>query len=72
VAGAFATHAVISGSLGPWIPRLKTDAGLDPAGLGIALTGYAVGLLVGTRPAGPTAPCCPTQQQRRPFEDILR
>jgi predicted MFS family arabinose efflux permease len=54
VAGAFATHAVISGSLGPWIPRLKTDAGLDPAGLGIALTGYAVGLLVGTRLAAPS------------------
>jgi MFS family permease len=54
VAGAFAAHAVISGSLGPWIPRLKADAGLEPAGLGIALAGYAVGLLVGTRLAGPS------------------
>jgi MFS family permease len=52
VTAAFATHAILSGSLGPWIPRLKSQAGLDPAGLGVALTGYAVGLLLGTRVAG--------------------
>jgi MFS family permease len=53
VTTAFATHAVLSGLLGPWVPRLKAQAGLDPAGLGIALTGFAAGLLVGTRLAGP-------------------
>jgi predicted MFS family arabinose efflux permease len=53
VAATFSAHAVGAGTLGPWIPRLKRDNGLDPAGLGIALTGFAVGLLVGTRLAGP-------------------
>jgi hypothetical protein len=52
VTAAFATHALLSGSLGPWIPRLKAQAALDPAGLGVALTGYAAGLLLGTRVAG--------------------
>src|ERR687892_1266408 len=52
VTAAFATHALLSGSLGPWIPRLKAQTGLDPAGLGVALTGYAAGLLLGTRVAG--------------------
>ncbi|HZB79208.1 MAG TPA: MFS transporter [Actinomycetota bacterium] len=52
VTAAFATHAILSGSLGPWIPRLKSQAELDPAGLGVALTGYAAGLLLGTRVAG--------------------
>jgi predicted MFS family arabinose efflux permease len=52
VTAAFATHAILSGSLGPWIPRLKSQAELDPSGLGVALTGYAAGLLLGTRVAG--------------------
>lgn len=53
VTAAFAAHAVLSGLLGPWIPRLKEGAGIDAGGLGIALTGFAVGLLAGTRTAGP-------------------
>jgi MFS family permease len=53
VTSAFAAHAVVAGLLGPWVPQLKRQAGLDPGGLGIALTGYAVGLLSGTRLAGP-------------------
>lgn len=53
VTATFATHAVMSGSLGPWIPRLKRDNGLDPAGLSLPLTGYAVGFVLGTRLAGP-------------------
>jgi fucose permease len=54
VTAAFAAHAVLSGLLGPWIPRIKAQAGLDASGLGIALTGFAVGLLAGTRVADPT------------------
>ena len=53
VTTAFAAHAVLSGLLGPWIPQIKARAGLDASGLGIALTGFAVGLLVGTRVADP-------------------
>jgi MFS family permease len=53
VTSAFAAHAVLAGLLGPWVPQLKGQAGLDAGGLGIALTGYAVGLLAGTRLAGP-------------------
>jgi MFS family permease len=53
VTTAFAAHAVLSGLLGPWIPRIKAEAGLDASGLGIALTGFAVGLLAGTRVADP-------------------
>lgn len=53
VAATFATHAVVAGTIGPWIPRLKANSGLDAAGLGLALTGYAVGLVAGTRLAGP-------------------
>jgi predicted MFS family arabinose efflux permease len=52
VTAAFAAHAVLSGLLGPWIPSLKDRTGLDAGGLGIALTGFALGLLVGTRAAG--------------------
>ncbi len=54
VTAAFAAHAVLSGLLGPWVPHLKERTGIDAGGLGIALTGFAVGLLVGTRAAGPT------------------
>ena len=53
VTAAFAAHAVLSGLLGPWIPHIKSQAGLDASELGIALTGFAVGLLTGTRVADP-------------------
>jgi fucose permease len=53
VTTTFAVHAVVAGSLGPWIPRLKARSDLDAAGLGLALTGFAAGLVVGTRLAGP-------------------
>ncbi len=53
VTAAFAAHAVLSGLLGPWIPEIKERTGLDASGLGIALTGFAIGLLLGTRLAGP-------------------
>ena len=53
VTAAFAAHAMLSGLLGPWIPHIKDQAGLDASGLGIALTGFAVGLLTGTRVADP-------------------
>jgi MFS family permease len=53
VSTAFAAHAVLSGLLGPWIPTIKAQAGLDASGLGIALTGFAAGLLAGTRVADP-------------------
>src|SRR5688500_3966581 len=53
VTAAFAAHAVRSGLCGPWDPRVKAQAGLDASGLGIALTGFAMGLLVGTRVADP-------------------
>jgi fucose permease len=53
VTATFAAHALVAGSVGPWIPRLKADSNLDAAGLGLALTGYAVGLVLGTRVAGP-------------------
>jgi fucose permease len=53
VTASFASHAVIAGTLGPWIPQLKQRTDLDDGGLGLALTGYAVGLVAGTRIAGP-------------------
>jgi fucose permease len=53
VTTTFSAHAVAAGTLGPWIPTLKADAGLDDAGLGLALTGFALGLVAGTRLAGP-------------------
>ena len=53
VTAAFASHAMLSGLLGPWIPQLMDRNGLDASGLGIALAGLAVGLLVGTRLADP-------------------
>lgn len=53
VTATFAAHAVVAGSLGPWIPQLKADSNLDAAGLGLALSGFAVGLVAGTRLAGP-------------------
>jgi len=53
VATTFAAHAVVSSSFCPWIPHLKADNGLDAGGLGIPLTGLAVGLVLGTALAGP-------------------
>jgi MFS family permease len=53
VAAAFSSHAVIAGLLGPWMPDLKDRTGIDDGGLGLALAGYAAGLFVGTRFAGP-------------------
>jgi fucose permease len=50
---SFACHAVVAGTLGPWVPQLKQRTGLDDGGLGLALTGYALGLVAGTRIAGP-------------------
>jgi predicted MFS family arabinose efflux permease len=54
VTAAFAAHALLSGLVGPWIPRLQARSGIDPAGLGVALSCFAVGLLLGTRLSGPT------------------
>jgi predicted MFS family arabinose efflux permease len=51
---AFAAHAILSGLVGPWIPRLQARSGIDRGGLGVALSCFAVGLLLGTRLAGPT------------------
>jgi fucose permease len=51
----FAAHAVVAGTVGPWVPRLRSKAGLDSGELGIALAGFAVGLVAGTRLAGPIA-----------------
>jgi MFS family permease len=53
VTAAFASHAVVAGLLGPWMPELKDRTGIDASGLGFALAGYAAGLFVGTRLAGP-------------------
>lgn len=53
VAATFATHAATWGTIGPWIPHLKARSGLDAAGLGLVLTASAVGLILGTRLAGP-------------------
>jgi MFS family permease len=49
VAATFGAHAFIAGTLGPWIPTLKRDNGLDAGALGVGLAGYAGGLVVGTR-----------------------
>jgi MFS family permease len=52
VASTFAIHGFVSGSWAPRIPALKGDLGLDDGDLGIALSGLAVGLFLGTRLAG--------------------
>jgi MFS family permease len=52
VASTFVVHAFVSGSWAPRIPALKDDLGLDNGELGVALTGFAVGLFLGTRVAG--------------------
>jgi len=53
VGATFAAHAFVAGTLGPWIPTIKADNRLDAGGLGIALAGYAIGLVIGTRLANP-------------------
>jgi predicted MFS family arabinose efflux permease len=53
VAATFSAHAVVAGTVGPWIPSLKARSGLDAGALGLALGAYAGGLVAGTRLAGP-------------------
>jgi MFS family permease len=52
VTATFAVHAFVSGTWAPRIPTIKSNLGLDAGDLGIALTAFAVGLLVGTRIVG--------------------
>jgi MFS family permease len=42
-------HAAIAGTLAPRIPAIKADLELGDGALGVALTGFAAGLFVGTR-----------------------
>jgi MFS family permease len=53
ISWAFAIHACVMGSLGPRLPSIKDRTGVDEGDLGLALTGFALGLFVGTRLAGP-------------------
>ncbi len=53
VAATFGSHAVVAGTVGPWVPALKANADLGAGALGIALFGFALGLVSGTRLAGP-------------------
>ena len=52
VSSTFLIHAFVSGSWAPRIPTIKASLHLNSGQLGIALTGLAVGLIVGTRIAG--------------------
>jgi MFS family permease len=45
----FLVHAGISGVLAPRIPAIKSNLGLGDGELGVALTGFAAGLFLGTR-----------------------
>jgi MFS family permease len=49
VIAAFAAHAIISVSWAPRIPAIKAHIGLSDGQLGIALTGFACGTLLGTQ-----------------------
>jgi MFS family permease len=51
VASVFLVHSAVSGTLAPRIPAIKSHLDLDDGRLGVALTGFAVGLFVGTRVA---------------------
>ncbi|MFB3739144.1 MAG: MFS transporter [Candidatus Velamenicoccus archaeovorus] len=51
VRATFAAHAAVAGTMGPWIPTLKSRSALDAGGLGLALAAHAAGLVVGTRVA---------------------
>jgi predicted MFS family arabinose efflux permease len=50
-ASAFVAHAVAAGTLGARLPAIKDRVGLTDGELGVALTGYALGLFLGTRVA---------------------
>lgn len=49
VGATFFIHGFVSGSWATRIPAIKAELGLDDGELGIALTGLAAGLFVGTR-----------------------
>lgn len=49
VVASFVLHAVVAGTLGPRLPAIKSQAGISSSELGIALTGFAVGLFLGAR-----------------------
>lgn len=49
VAAAFGLHAVLVGTLAPRLPAIKADTGATDGDLGLAFTGLALGLVVGTR-----------------------
>ena len=53
VAGAFALHAAVAGTLGPRLPAVKEQVGITDGELGVALAVFAVGLFVGTRIVSP-------------------
>jgi MFS family permease len=50
---AFAAHAAVTGTWGPRVVALRDNANLTDRSIGLALTALAIGLLVGTRLAGP-------------------
>jgi MFS family permease len=52
VTATFGVHAFVSGTWAPRIPAIKSNLDLDAGDLGIALTAFALGLLVGTRVVG--------------------
>jgi MFS family permease len=52
IVAAFATHALVTMSIGARMPALRDQAGLDEASLGLALGAYALSLLTGTRLGG--------------------
>lgn len=49
IATTFAAHAIVSVSWAPRIPAIKAHIGLSDGQLGIALTGFACGTLLGTQ-----------------------
>src|SRR5919206_4394121 len=53
VGTAFLVHATVSGSWAPRLPAIKAALDLSAGMLGTALVGLAVGLVTGTRLAGP-------------------
>ena len=52
VGSVFLIHAAVFGSWAPRIPAIKHHVGVGDGGLGVALTGMALGLFAGTRLAG--------------------
>jgi MFS family permease len=52
VGSVFLIHAAVFGSWAPRVPAIKHHVGIGDGGLGIAFTGMAIGLFVGTRLAG--------------------